>query len=136
MIRYFTALIIGLLSLPLLAKSEITINIEKIDRDAEITICNNIENREITYRGVNVEKKEKERWRFAKGNIDCPCDAKCRRAVVKLEFEECATHRWDKKMTRCEVARDGTYRFIVIGDRDTKRNGTNIVAKSSEFKIQ
>ena len=124
---------IFLLFIPSFAHSEVTVNVNQTDKYIEITVCNNIEKRQIIYRGISVEKKEDERWRFVKGNVDCPCSAKCRRVPVKLDVDKCKMHRWDKKKTRCETVEKGTYRFVIHGSRNA--NKTNIIGKSREFKV-
>ena len=129
---------ISLLFVPSLAQSEVTINVDKISKHIEFTVCNNDDKRQIVYRGIIVEKKELGKWIFIRGNIDCPCGAKCRRVPIELELGECKTHKWDKKKARCKTVENGTYRFAVISNRNSNisMNSMNsIIGKSREFKL-
>lgn len=124
-----------LLFVPLLAQSEVTINVDKISKHIEFTVCNNVEKKQIIYTGITVEKKEHGKWIFIRGNIDCPCSAKCRRVPIELELGECKTHRWDIKKVRCETVENGTYRFVIIDNRNSNTNMNNLIGKSREFKL-
>ncbi len=133
--KYIVKIMIILLFVPSLAQSEVTINVDKINKHIEFTVCNNVKKRQIVYAGIIAEKKEHGKWIFIRGNIDCPCSAKCRRVPIELELGECKTHRWDKKKARCEAVENGTYRLVIIGNRDSNTNMNNIIGKSLEFKL-
>lgn len=108
-----------------------------MDKHIEFTVCNNDERRQIKYIGVSVEKKESERWRIVRSHADCPCEAKCKRALIELEPGECKRHRWDKKRknSMCEEVENGTYRFIVSGDWNPEADTIDLLGKSGEFEL-
>ena len=123
-----------LLFVPSLALSEVTLEVNKTSQHIELKVCNTVGKKQVTYWGINIEKKEDERWKFFRGHIGCPCNAKCKRAPIRLKLNECATHRWDKKGARCVTAEKGIYRFVILGEGDAKAG--NILGKSREFTIQ
>lgn len=133
--KYIVKFMVVLLFVPSLAQSEVTVNVDKIDKQIEFTVCNNAKKRQIVYTGITVEKKEHGKWIFIKANVDCPCSAKCRRVPIELELGECKIHRWDKKKARCKTVENGTYRFVIIGNRNSNTNMNNLNGKSREFKL-
>ncbi len=121
-----------------LASADVSVTIDTLSNQnnkVEFTVSNIEKHTHSKYHGVHVEKKEKGRWRIVRWHADCPCDAKCKRAIIDLGINESKKHTWDKKDFSCNVVTKGEYRFNIPGARSENTNKIDILGKSGEFTL-
>lgn len=113
------------------------INIEEVDvkGDEIIFTVKNNSNKEVRYTGVSVEKEINKKWSLVRTDIDCPCMAKCKKAILPLKAKYIRKHFWDKKDNKCSNEANGIYRFVIYGGWNEKTNSLNMLGKSRSFEI-
>lgn len=122
-----------------LANASVSIKIEKLLNQSdtiEFTVTNIDNVAHTTYIGVTVEKKVNGKWESIRWDTDCPCRAKCKKAVTNLGVNKSKKHIWDKKDFSCKAVESGGYRFIVFGSWNIDTNKNDVIGKSNEFKLR
>ncbi len=121
-----------------LASAEVSITVDTLSNQknyVEFTVTNIGEDTHVKYIGVHVEKKEKGKWKIVRWHLVCPCNAKCKKAMVELGVNESSKYVWDKKDSSCNAFSKGIYRFKITGEWNDKTNKIDIIGKSSEFTL-
>lgn len=110
----------------------------QVSEEVKLTITNNL-GESIELYNVEVEKYDGEKWEQIRYDIECPCMAFCKKAVLILLANDNREFTWDQKETECRKVNEGTYRFRIAWESsETEEKRVQAVPKisySNEFRI-
>ena len=86
--------------------------------DAFSAAVTNTSSRTVSYQGLAIEHKQKDgTWKLIRSDTSCPCDAKCRKRVVRLKPGQKKTEKWDYvgRLVKhpCSPVATGAYRAAI-----------------------
>lgn len=115
---------------------EIKVKPPEPQRKKEIEfIVDNISNEVVSFVWVSIEKRSGDRWNTVRTDIECPCMAKCKKAIVELKTDEKIKATWDYKDSNCKTVGPGDYRAFISGQWDEKLQGNKPLGISDEFEL-
>jgi len=140
------ALFLFLLSVPAFAADplEITVpnaengqvSMKKTPQLGVFAINVSTNNEPVVFISIEVEKKGSDgKFRNARTDIQCECDAKCNKPSVKLKKGEAFVGVWDYRENNCATAAPGIYRFVVTGRYLEAVAGYEYYGVSKEFTL-
>ncbi len=99
-------------------------------------IVSNQSKEPVEFIGVSIEHLDKIKWKQARSDIECPCMAKCKKAISKLEPGESSKVEWDFKDNSCnQITTAGIYRAVVSGSWSEAEHKNLVLGQSGDFSV-
>lgn len=103
----------------------------------KVVVTNTASDEPLVFLAIAVERKSADgKFTIFRGDIGCPCDARCKKAPVVLRKSESRNAEWDLLGGRsCNKADAGIYRFAIVARTSDSTSGNVYHGLSKDFAI-
>ena len=133
-ILLFSFLLIPINALPD-EKLDIFLTDTDVSEKGEIAfrVCNEKSDETLRYINVSVEKRLDGKWEDIRFDVECPCNAKCKKGFTELRKGQCKDYLWDTRDNECNKASSGEYCFVIFDRWSDEIKGYLYLGASEPF---
>ena len=142
---YRITLLLAFIALPLRAADPLGLAVPGVDGNVfattkastiEIVATNGESHAPLRFTWISVERRGGDgKFAVFRVDIQCECDAMCKKSPVSLEYGASLRATWDLRSSDCQNAGQGVYRIAVIDRYSDATSGYVYHGVSKEFTI-